>query len=547
MAAGNAFADFDGDGYLDTYMVNGFDLRDMPSELTNVMRREGETYWIRSEAVQRKAATAEPDSYAVYLEPAMGVARPSNAMYRNDGDGTFTDITAWSGTGDTGYGFGTAVADYDSDGDQDLYVTNYGRNSLYRNHGDATFAEVTDAANVAAPQWSTSAAFLDYDNDGSLDLYVANFLDYTPMTNRACGRWFKASEDGLKGVETRSYCGALQYHGVPDVLLHNNGDGTFSDVSVESGVALPSGKGLGVLAWDYDRDGDQDVFVANDAMANFLHRNNGDGTFSEIAVEAGVAYNGDGHFEACMGVDAGDYDSDGDFDLFMTNFSFETNTLYAYKGGVFEDVTKMAGLSEPSWVVLGFGTGFLDYGNDGYLDLYVANGHVIDHASLFYPGVEYEQPHQLLRHNGVAGAARFEDVSTSSGDWFTRKQVSRGTAFGDYDNDGDVDVLIANCGGEARLGRNDGGNNRNWAMFRTVGKQSNRDGVGAEVRLVSGDLSQVRLVRSGSSYLSSSDLRVHFGLGNRAQIDSVAVRWPGGEEQFFYDLPVNEILTLEQK
>ena len=544
MAAGGALTDFDGDGHLDVYLVNGFDLTGIPFRLANVESRVGNIYWTSGETDLRESAHAEP-AHAVRLAPALTEDAAANVMYRNGGDGTFTDVSAAAGVADGGYGFGCAVADYDNDGDQDLYVTNYGPNALYGNAGDGSFTEVTADAGTFAPQWSTSAAFLDYDNDGSLDLYVASFLDFTPATNKVCGGVVKTDAQGLMAVSdyTRSYCAPKDsYGGVPDLLYHNDGDGIFGDVSVAAGIANPAGKGLGVVSWDYDRDGDQDLFVANDGMSNYLYRNEGDGTFSDVALQAGVAYNGEGHPEACMGVDVGDYDNDGDLDLFTTNFSHETNTLYANEGGRFRDVTAAVDLAESTWRVLGFGTGFFDYDNDGDVDLYVANGHILERIPLFQPGVEFAQPHQLFNNRG----GTFDDVSDSSGTWFATKQVGRGAAFGDYDNDGDMDVLVTNCGGPARLARNDGGSRRNWSMIRAVGERSNRDGIGAEVRVVAGDLTQVRVVLGGSSYLSASDRRVHFGMGAETRIDTVAIRWPGGELQRFYDLPVNEILTLKQ-
>ena len=545
MAAGGAFADFDGDGHLDIYLVNGFDLGGIPSRLTNVEKRVGNTWWTRGAMEARGSAPAGPDSYAVLLVPAAGVEAGADVMYRNDRDGTFTDVTAAAGAAEKGYGFGCAVADYDNDGDQDLYVTNYGDNAMYRNAGDGSFADATAEADVDAPQWSTSAAFFDYDNDGSLDLYVASFLDFTPMTNRVCGGVVRTGPGGLMAISdyTRSYCAPKDsYGGVPDVLYRNEGDGSFADVSVQAGIANPGGKGLGVVTWDYDRDGDQDLFVANDGMANYLYRNEGDGTFTDVALQAGMAFNGEGRPEACMGVDLGDFDGDGDFDLFTTNFSHETNTLYAGDGERFRDMTAAAGLARPSWRVLGFGTGFFDYDNDGDLDLYVANGHILERIPLFQPGVEYAQPDQLFANRDGS----FTDVSDSSGAWFATREVGRGAAFGDYDNDGDLDLLVTHCGGPAKLLRNEGGNRRNWSMIRTVGSRGNRDGIGAEVRLVAGGLSQVRVVQGGSSYLSAGDRRLHFGLGSRTRIDTVEIRWPGGELQLFHDLPANEMLTLKQ-
>ena len=546
--AGGAFFDYDNDGDLDVYLVDGFDLQGIRSVPINLVYQQGDHYWVREPNQDRGARSRDAAQYAVALSPRPDSASvsPRNVLYRNNGDGTFTDTGPESKTGDTGYGMGCAAADYDNDGDQDLYVTNYGPNVLYQNNGDGTFADATEQAVVGASQWSTSAAFFDYDNDGVIDLYVTNYVDFTVETNKVCGGYVRTNSQGYRAIieATRSHCAPLEYGGVPDVLYHNNGDGTFADVSVAAGIDDPSGKGLGVVALDYDGDGDQDLFVANDGTPNFLYQNLGDGTFENAALKKGVAYNGVGESEAGMGVDFGDYDNDGDFDLFVANFSYETNTLYRNEGGFFKDATAAAGLADPSHRFLGFGTNFLDYDNDGDLDLYVANGHVQDKIALFQSGVEYMQEHQLFRNDGGGGYA---EASSISGEWFLHKQISRGAAFGDYDGDGDVDVLVTNCGGEARLVRNDGGNRENWLMVRTMGTHSNRDGIGTRVRVVAEGLEQVRQVRSGSSYLTASDPRLHFGLSHRTRIDLVEVRWPSGLVQRLEQVPVNQMLVVEEK
>lgn len=546
--AGGAFFDYDNDGDLDIYLVDGFDLQGIHSVPINLVYQQGDHYWVREPNQDKGARSRDAAYYAVALSPWLDSASvsPRNVLYRNNGDGTFTDTGPESKTGDTGYGMGCAAADYDNDGDQDLYVTNYGPNVLYQNNGDGTFADATEQAVVDASQWSTSAAFFDYDNDGVIDLYVTNYVDFTVETNKVCGGYVRTNSQGYRAIieATRSHCAPLEYGGVPDVLYHNNGDGTFADVSVAAGIADPSGKGLGVVALDYDGDGDQDLFVANDGTPNFLYQNLGDGTFENAALKKGVAYNGGGESEAGMGVDFGDYDNDGDFDLFVANFSYETNTLYRNEGGFFKDATAAAGLADPSHRFLGFGTNFLDYDNDGDLDLYVANGHVQDKIALFQSGVEYMQEHQLFRNDGGGGYA---EASSISGEWFLHKQISRGAAFGDYDGDGDVDVLVTNCGGEAKLVRNDGGNRENWLMVRTMGTHSNRDGIGTRVRVVAEGLEQVRQVRSGSSYLTASDQRLHFGLSHRTRIDLVEVRWPSGLVQRLEQVPVNEVLVIEEK
>ena len=546
--AGGAFFDYDNDGDLDIYLVDGFDLQGIRSVPINLVYQQGDHYWVREPNQDRGARSRDAAQYAVALSPRPDSASvsPRNVLYRNNGDGTFTDTGPESKTGDTGYGMGCAAADYDNDGDQDLYVTNYGPNVLYQNNGDRTFADATEQAVVGASQWSTSTAFFDYDNDGVIDLYVTNYVDFTVETNKVCGGYVRTNSQGYRAIieATRSHCAPLEYGGVPDVLYHNNGDGTFADVSVAAGIDDPSGKGLGVVALDYDGDGDQDLFVANDGTPNFLYQNLGDGTFENAALKKGVAYNGVGESEAGMGVDFGDYDNDGDFDLFVANFSYETNTLYRNEGVFFKDVTAAAGLADPSHRFLGFGTNFLDYDNDGDLDLYVANGHVQDKIALFQSGVEYMQEHQLFRNDG---GGSYAEASSISGEWFLHKQISRGAAFGDYDGDGDVDVLVTNCGGEAKLVRNDGGNRENWLMVRTMGTHSNRDGIGTRVRVVAEGLEQVRQVRSGSSYLTASDPRLHFGLSHRTRIDLVEVRWPSGLVQRLEQVPVNQVLVIEEK
>ena len=546
--AGGAFFDYDNDGDLDIYLVDGFDLQGIRSVPINLVYQQGDHYWVREPNQDRGARSRDAAQYAVALSPRPDSASvsPRNVLYRNNGDGTFTDTGPESKTGDTGYGMGCAVADYDNDSDQDLYVTNYGPNVLYQNNGDGTFADATEQAVVGASQWSTSAAFFDYDNDGVIDLYVTNYVDFTVETNKVCGGYVRTNSQGYRAIieATRSHCAPLEYGGVPDVLYHNNGDGTFADVSVAAGIDDPSGKGLGVVALDYDGDGDQDLFVANDGTPNFLYQNLGDGTFENAALKKGVAYNGVGESEAGMGVDFGDYDNDGDFDLFVANFSYETNTLYRNEGGFFKDVTAEAGLADPSHRFLGFGTNFLDYDNDGDLDLYVANGHVQDKIALFQSGVEYMQEHQLFRNDG---GGSYAEASSISGEWFLHKQISRGAAFGDYDGDGDVDVLVTNCGGEAKLVRNDGGNRENWLMVRTMGTHSNRDGIGTRVRVVAEGLEQVRQVRSGSSYLTASDPRLHFGLSHRTRIDLVEVRWPSGLVHRLEQVPVNQVLVIAEK
>ncbi len=423
---------------------------------------------------------------------------------------------------------------YDNDGDEDLYITAFGPNVLYRNNGDGTFTDVTREARVGDSRWGSSCAFADYDNDGDVDLYVANYLDLE-MAKRDiwCGR----HEEGF-----RTYCHPDNFAGAPDVLYRNNGDGTFSEVTREARVFNPAGKGLGVVFGDYDNDGDVDLFVANDSVANFLYQNNGNGTFSEVGVLSGVAYNGQGQAEAGMGVDFADFNGDGLLDIFVTNFDFETNTLYRQgKGGFFTDVTDWAGLGEDREPYMGWGTKLLDYDNDGDLDLFVANGHLLDNVHLYSDVTTYAQSHQLFRQEE---GGRFVEVSLDAG--LKLKGVGRGAAFGDYDNDGDTDIFIVHNGQRAVLLRNEGGNQNSWLMVRAVGTRSNRDGFGARVRVVAGTLTQMAEVRSGSSYLSQNDPRLLFGLGSNAKADRVEVRWPSGLVESIEGVEARRLLVFTE-
>jgi hypothetical protein len=495
MGSGAAFFDYNSDGYLDIYAVNGADLSDKGGS-------------------------------------------PGNGLYGNNGDGTFTNVTDQAGVRGNGhYGMGVCVADYDNNGDQDIYITSLGPNVLYRNNGDGTFTNVTDQASVGDARWGSSCAFADYDNDGNVDLYVANYLNLTLADNKWCGR----HEEGF-----RTYCHPDNFDGTADVLYRNNGDGTFTEVTREAGVSNPAGKGLGVVFGDYDNDGNVDIFVANDSTANFLYHNNGDGTFTEVGVLSGVAYNGEGQAEAGMGVDFADYDNDGLLDIFVTNFDFETNTLYRNQGsGFFVDATALAGLGEDREPYMGWGTKLFDYNNDGNKDLFVVNGHLQDNIQLYSDVTTYAQSNQLFRNNG---GDRFTEVSLSSGQGLLSKKVGRGAAFADYDNDGDTDIFIVNNNQRATLLRNDGGNRNHWLMVKTVGTKSNRDGIGARVKVAAGQLAQTAEVRSGSSYLSQNDSRLLFGLGSQAKVDQVEIRWPSGVVEIFRNVAANQLLTLtEQK
>jgi hypothetical protein len=549
---GAAFFDYDGDGYLDIYLVNGFELSGMPYKApTDIAERAEDGFWVKAQKSPNPARDYDGaialDSYIPYGPPSP----PTNALYRNNGDGTFVEVTAAARVPGRGYGSGCAVADYDNDGDQDLYVSNYGPNILYRNEGDGTFAEVTEQAGVGHAGWGTSCAFSDYDRDGDVDLFVANYLDATLDNNKVCGGRVSTRQTTAHGPlhlitqRTRSYCSPEQYDGVRNVLYRNEGDGRFADVTRQAGLFNPEGKGLGVVFGDYNQDGYPDLFVANDKVENFLFQNRGDGTFAEVAAIVGVAYDENGQALSGMGTDFGDCDNDGDLDLIVGNFSGEATSLYRNEEGlVFTDRSMPSGVGEPSLPFVTFGINFFDGDNDGDLDIFAANGHVMDKAHLEGTGISYEEPNQLYRNDGRSG---YVNVSAAAGECFSRREVSRGAAIGDYDNDGDLDILVTNCGGPARLYRNDSANDNHWLSIRTVGHQSNRDGIGARVRVVSGPLVQVREVKSGSGYLSASDIRVHFGLGPRSRIDTVEVRWPSGVAQLLKDVAADQFLVVEEK
>ncbi|ANM32367.1 hypothetical protein ABI59_19515 [Acidobacteria bacterium Mor1] len=479
--SGVALFDYDNDGDLDLYAVNGNDLPGARSKRT-----------------------------------------PTNRLYRNDGDGSFSDVTKESGVGHAGYGHGVAAADYDNDGDQDLYITNYGPNVLYRNNGDGTFTDVSESAGVQGPAprtWSASAAFCDLDNDGDLDLYVANYLVFDIETSVALPL--------LPGY----------YDGEPDNLYLNNGDGTFKDVTDSSGVAHKEGKGLGVVCFDYDEDNDLDLYVANDGVSNLMFRNNGDATFENVTLISGSGLNGDGEAEAGMGIDAADYDNDGDMDLFVTNFKGESNTLYTNEGGgMFVDSTFQANLADASLPYVTFGTAFFDFDNDSDLDVFTANG------STFEDDKDYAQRNQLFENKG----GRYEDVTASCGACLSVEDVSRGVAFGDYDNDGDVDVVVGNTNGKLNLLRNDGGDAKNWLMIRAVGTRSNRDGVGARVKISGPGFQRSKDVKSAYSIFSANDVRVHFGLDDREVVPRVDIRWPSGQTQTITNVPANKLLIVTE-
>jgi len=495
---GAAFFDYDNDGDLDLLLVNG-------STRENI-KRGGD---------------------------------PIATLYANNAKGKFTDVTVPSGINSKGWGMGVCVADYDNDGFPDVYLTAFGPNVLYRNNGNGTFTDVTKQAGVGDSHWGANCAFGDYDRDGYVDLYVANYLTFDEKKVPKRGESSLCSFKGMLG-----FCGPQGLPGEVDVLYRNNGDGKFTNVTVKAGIHGTAYYGLGVIFSDLDNDGWLDLYVANDSTPNLLFHNNQDGTFSEMGLLAGVALNEEGQEQAGMGVDAGDYNNDGYFDLFVTNFSHDSNTLYRNNGGaIFSDVTFTAGLGEPSLPYLGWGTGFVDLDNDGLLDIFVANGHVspeIDQSAL---GSKYLERKQLFRN---LGSGRFREVTEEVGSSLLVEKSSRGTAFGDYDNDGDLDILVINLNDRPTLLRNESSNRNHWLTLRLVGSKSNRDAIGARITVEAGKRGQIAEVRSGGSYLSHNDSRVHFGLGDATQVRRLKVRWPSGAEETFENLQVDQFLVVKE-
>jgi hypothetical protein len=501
MVGGVAIFDYDGDGRMDLFFVNGAALQDpMPPG-------------------------AEPDK---------SDSRYWNRLYRNNGDGTFADVTEKAGVKGHSYGQGVAVGDYDNDGHQDVYVTNYGRNILYHNNGDGTFTDVTGKAGVAAAGWSTGACFVDYDGDGLLDLIVSRYLDWDIHRNPWCG-------DQTRNF--RAYCHPEVFKPATHIVYHNNGDGTFHDVTKAAGFAGHPGNGLGIDIGDFDLDGWPDILIANDALPQQLFRNNHDGTFSEIAESTGLAFDEDGRAYSGMGLSFDDYNNDGRPDAFIGDLANQKYALYKNSGdSSFEYVTNTSGVGAITLLHSAWGAKFIDYDNDGWKDLFIAQGHVMDNIEQTQPSLRYKEPLLLMRNvNG-----QFQDVSRESGPAFRVPLAARGVAFGDLNNDGFIDAAINCNGGYALILRNQG-NENHWLMIDTVGTVSNRDGIGARLHLVTASgLHQYSMAKTSGSYLSASDKRVHFGLGRDRTVKSLEILWPSGITQRLENVAADQILTVRE-
>jgi enediyne biosynthesis protein E4 len=491
--AGCAFFDYDNDGWMDIYLVNSG-----PCDFYNP-------------------------------NPPL-----SNALYRNNRDGTFTDVTKKAGVPGNAYGMGVAAADYDGDGFTDLYVSQYSRGILYHNNGDGTFTDVTEKAGVITPGWGTSAVWFDYDNDGRLDLFVCRFVDFDKSKNQFCGN--------LKTGD-RWYCIPRVYNPMPCWLFHNNGDGTFTDVSRDSGIASSSAKAWGVVAADINNDGYMDLFVANDTVANFLFANRGKGKFEEIGLLSGVGFSSYGRARSGMGVDAADFDQDGWIDLFVANVDQEMFSLYHNnKDESFRDMAIPLGIGSATKLMSGWGLKFFDYNNDGLLDLLLCNGHPDDKIDGRVDNVKYLEPMLLFQNTGNG----LKNISSESGPIFSQPLAARGMALGDFDNDGSVDVLVAVNNGAPVLLRNNAGTNNRWLGLKLVGKKSNPDAIGARISYQAGDLKQTRVKVGGGSYLSSHDPRIVLGLAQHEKLDWLEIKWPqpSGLVQRFTDLPINRYITI---
>ncbi|HWF08364.1 MAG TPA: CRTAC1 family protein [Bryobacteraceae bacterium] len=491
LGSGAAFIDVDGDGWCDILLVNSKD-------------------W----TPRGRKTTA--------------------ALYKNNRNGTFTDITRGSGLDVEIYGIGVAVGDYDNDGKDDVYITALEGDRLFHNDGNGRFTDVTKSSGINNANFGTSVAWLDYDHDGKLDIFVANYVQWTQKGDIWC------SLDG----STKSYCTPESYKGTSSRLYHNLGNGKFEDVTAKAGLGDPTSKSLGVTVIDFDSDGWPDLFVSNDTQPNKLYHNNRNGTFSENGMTAGVAYGEDGVAKGAMGVDWADYDRTGRAGLLVGNFSNQMIGLYHNEGnGLFVDEAAMSSVGRESLLSLAFGVFFFDYDLDGYPDILTANGHIEEEIARVQPKIHYQEPPLLFRN---LGSKKFENVSNKVGEQFAKPLVARGAIYGDFDHDGDLDVLLTSNGGPAHLFRNDGGNKNHWLSVRTEGTKSNRDGIGAVVRIESASGKQWNTVRSGSSYASQSDLALTFGLGQDATVTALQVEWPSGIKQRFSNVAANRAIVVDE-
>jgi hypothetical protein len=500
MGGGVAIFDYDGDGRMDLFFVNGAKLSD-PMKPGDQPDKSDPRYW--------------------------------NRLYHNNGDGTFTDVTEKSGLRGCCYGMGVAVGDYDNDSFPDLYVTGWNSNILYHNNGDGTFTDVTKKAGVSASGWSTSAAFVDYDRDGYLDIFVTRYLDWDFSKNLWCGD---------RALQSRSFCHPNLFQPVSSVLYRNNHDGTFTDVSESAGLTKHPGNGLGVAINDFDRDGWLDIIVANDARPQQLFRNLGNGKFDEVAVTSGLAFDDYGQAFSGMGIDFRDYDNDGWPDVFITDLATQNWAIFRNLKDLFQYESATTGIEKISNRHSGWGASFTDFDNDGWKDIFVAQGHVMDDIDTKQPGLKYAEPPVLL-HND---RGKFTDISAQSGEIFGVPVVGRGVAIGDFDNDGFEDVVLTCLNGTARVLHN-GGNGNHWILINTIGTVSNRDGIGAQIHITSeSGVEQWDIVSPAGSYLSASDKRVHFGLGADRVLKSIEIRWPSGIVQNLTGVRADQIVSVKE-